>query len=253
MQPAGRALSTSFRTPIRNPRSGSGWVLNQVQQDVFRCVHPRRCPHLWRLRAHRPALAIVDLVLKMVRLRDASDYAEVGAKLEPLLDLARETGAHILETHHLGKNDRGDGDAVLGSTALFGAVDTLIELRKRDQGRVAKSLQRYGTDLAETVASLDEETGIVSAAGDLRELQIQVAMDKVRDALAGGQLTQKEARDLVEGSTALTFSALNRLLESGEVSRTGTGRKGDPFLYALAQSPDLSPLSGDPDGWSVAG
>ena len=203
------------------------------------------------LRAHRPALAIVDPVLKMVRLRDASDYAEVSAKLEPLLDLARETGAHILVTHHLGKNDRGDGDAVLGSTALFGAVDTLIELRKRDQGRVAKSLQRYGTDLAETVASLDEDTGIVSAAGDLRELQIHAAMDKVRDALAGGQLTQKEARDLVEGSTALTTVALNRLLESGELSRTGTGRKGDPFLYALAQSPDISTLSGDPDGWSV--
>lgn len=197
------------------------------------------------LRAHRPALAIVDPVLKMVRLRDASDYAEVSAKLEPLLDLARETGAHILVTHHLGKNDRGDGDAVLGSTALFGAVDTLIELRKRDQGRVAKSLQRYGTDLAETVASLVEETGIVSAAGDLRELQIQAAMDKVRDALAGGQLTQKEARDLVEGSTALTFSALNRLLESGELSRSGTGRKGDPFLYSLAT------LVGDPDAWSV--
>ena len=30
-------LATSFRTPIRNPRSGSGWVLNQVQQDVFLC------------------------------------------------------------------------------------------------------------------------------------------------------------------------------------------------------------------------
>lgn len=186
------------------------------------------------LREHTPALAIVDPVLKMVRLRDASDYAEVSAKLEPLLDLARETGAHILLTHHLGKNDRSDGDAVLGSTALFGAVDTLIELRKRDQGRVAKSLQRYGTDLPETVASLDESTGIVSAAGDLRDLQVQAAMEKVRDVLVGGQLTQKELRDEVEGNTALTSEALRRLFESGAVSRTGTGRKGDPYIYALA-------------------
>jgi len=33
------------------------------------------------------------------------------AALTPLLELARETGAHVLAVHHLGKGEREDGDS----------------------------------------------------------------------------------------------------------------------------------------------
>jgi Bifunctional DNA primase/polymerase, N-terminal/AAA domain/Primase C terminal 1 (PriCT-1) len=44
----------------------------------------------------QPALIIVDPLLKMIRVKDANDYAAVTAALEPLVTLGRETGAHVL-------------------------------------------------------------------------------------------------------------------------------------------------------------
>lgn len=185
------------------------------------------------LRERRPTLAIVDPGLKLIRLKDASDYAEVTAALEPLLDLARETGTHILVTHHLGKMDRDNGDAVLGSTALFGSVDTLLEMRKRDAGRVLQSIQRYGTDLPETVAELDQETGLVSPGGELKEVQFACLESAIVEALDGDALTEADIRNSVKGNTALIGAALRQLLDRREVTRSGSGRRGSPYVYAL--------------------
>lgn len=76
-----------------------------------------------------------------------------------MLNIARETGCHIMLVHHMSKIDRDDGDQILGSTALFAAVDSGLFMRKRDQFRTLMSLQRYGTDLEGLALSLDEETG----------------------------------------------------------------------------------------------
>ena len=43
-----------------------------------------------------PVLIIIDPILKMVRVKDVNAYAELSNALEPVLALARETGAHIL-------------------------------------------------------------------------------------------------------------------------------------------------------------
>ncbi len=71
----------------------------------------------WEAERQRPALVIVDPLLRFVRLRAAGDYAAVTTALEPLLALARDTGAHVLAVHHLGKAERSGGDGILGSTS----------------------------------------------------------------------------------------------------------------------------------------
>ena len=48
----------------------------------------------------------------MVRVRDANDYAVGTAALEPLVTLARETGAPVLAVHHEGKLTRDGGDGI---------------------------------------------------------------------------------------------------------------------------------------------
>ena len=101
-------------------------------------------------------LVIADPVLKLVRVRDSSDYAELTRELEPVIELARRTGCHIAVTHHLGKMTREGGDDVLGSTAIFGAVDTLVLFRRRkDNLRVLQTIQRYGPDLGESVVPME--------------------------------------------------------------------------------------------------
>ena len=61
----------------------------------------------------QPVLVVADPVLKLVRVRDSSDYAELTRELEPVIELARRTGCHIAVTHHLGKMTREGGDDVL--------------------------------------------------------------------------------------------------------------------------------------------
>jgi hypothetical protein len=66
----------------------------------------------------------------MARIRDEKAYAETYAALGPLIDIAREVGTHVLLTHHAGKSAKSDAiDAPLGSTAIGGAVCTLILLK----------------------------------------------------------------------------------------------------------------------------
>jgi hypothetical protein len=80
-------------------------------------------------------------LLRFVRVRDANDYAVVTAALEPLVTLARETGAHVLAVHHEGKLT---GTAVTASsaTAFFGAVDTALLLRRSEKYRTLSSAIR---------------------------------------------------------------------------------------------------------------
>ncbi|HEY1399955.1 MAG TPA: hypothetical protein VF953_00115 [Terriglobales bacterium] len=49
----------------------------------------------------------------------------------PFIDLANETGCHIMLLHHTGKADGEGGDAVIGSEGYFGSVDTLLILKGR--------------------------------------------------------------------------------------------------------------------------
>ncbi len=185
---------------------------------------------------HRPALVIIDPLLRLVRVRDANDYAEVTRALEPLLTLARESGAHLVLVHHLGKGERQGGDAILGSTALFGAVDTAILLRRhQDSARTLESIQRYGEDMPESVLVLDEERGAVRLAGTVQERKQEEAKQTIRDALAqvAEAMTEPEIREATGLQATLLALALRALVAEGSVVRSGAGRRGDPYRYAL--------------------
>src|SRR5271165_459983 len=103
------------------------------------------------VRRYKPMLIIVDTLQRFVRLDDVNDYAKVVNATTPLVTLARESGAHLLFTHHGNKKGGSDGDNVLGSTALFASVDTLLQMHSVEAGRTISSIQRYGINLEETV------------------------------------------------------------------------------------------------------
>src|SRR5262249_56000344 len=110
----------------------------------------------------KPVLIIIDPLFRLTRVKDGNDYAQVTAALEPLLVLARETGAHVLCVHHAGKGEREGGDSILGSTAIFAAVDTALMMKRSDRYRTVTSQQRYGDDLPETVLHFDPATKTTS-------------------------------------------------------------------------------------------
>ena len=187
---------------------------------------------------YHAVLAIADPALRLLRVHDSSDYAEMTTALELVVELARRSGCHICIPHHAGKMDRGGGDAVLGSTALFGSVDTLIEMRRREYGRSLLSIQRYGPDLDETVVQLDEQTGLIRLGGTIDDIKITQAGDGIKKVLAEQDaegLDESAIRERVEAATSVIARALRALVADNTVVRSGGGRKGDPYRYPAGQ------------------
>ena len=182
----------------------------------------------------RPALIIVDTMQRLIQARDLNDYAEVTRRLQPLLDLARESGATVLLNHHAGKGVRSSLDSVLGSTALTGSVDTVMVLQRTDQHRLLESIQRTGTDLPKTIVTLESESGRVGAGPTKEEADEATVADATLQALASGEsLTEAEIARAVEGKTRTKRKVLRGLFGKDQISRTGGGKKGDPFRYGL--------------------
>ncbi len=99
----------------------------------------------------------------MLNASNYNDYARVNEAIAPFQEVAH--GRHIMFLHHQGKGTASGGDRVLGSTALFGAVDALLTMARSDKVFVVDSIQRYGQDLEPTRVERDPETGLTHPAG----------------------------------------------------------------------------------------
>jgi hypothetical protein len=196
------------------------------------------------IQAHRPALVIIDTVGRVLRLRDSSGYAEVTAALDGLLRLARESGAALLLLHHSpkGSDGRDPTDAPLGSTAFAGTADVVLHLKRgRDGVRTLASVQRVGEDLEESVVVVGSD-GWPALGGTRRDVQAESVKQVLLEALrAHGEATTRELLEAVEGEWRVKLRALQTLVEKGQVLREGTGKRGDPYRYLLAE-PDNSLL-----------
>jgi hypothetical protein len=95
------------------------------------------------VRARRPVLVVIDPLFRLARIRDEKAYAETYYALGPLIDVVREAGTHVMLTHHAGKSAKADAiDSPLGSTAIGGAVSTLIHLKRTETMRTIQTVQR---------------------------------------------------------------------------------------------------------------
>jgi hypothetical protein len=183
-----------------------------------------------------PSCIIVDTLQRLILAKDLNDYAEVTTRLEPVLAISRTTGAAILLVHHAAKADRAGIDAVLGSTALTGSVDNVFLLNRTDRYRLLSSSQRIGTDLEETVITLDEAGRIHGGqqrhAADVDHLQTAL----VAAITTNPDMSRAEWLEAVEGRKQIKLEALKRVLASGTTISSGSGKKNDPFRYRLSDS-----------------
>jgi RecA-family ATPase len=188
----------------------------------------------------KPVLIIIDPLFRLVRVKDGNDYIQVTQALEPLLVLARETGAHVLCVHHAGKGDREGGDSILGSTAIFGTADTALIMRRSERYRTLCSRQRYGEDLPETVLQFDSETRTITLGASKEQEEVNRLKDSILEFLKGQKeaVTEQEIKENVEGNNRHKQTALRELVTEKKVERQGKGGKGDPFKYkcSLAHS-----------------
>jgi len=135
----------------------------------------------------------------------------------------------------------------MGSTAFFGAVDTMLHLRKSADGRRSiRSEQRYGNDLQETVIELDRATTLIVPKGTIVDVERGVVCQKITEMLesAGRWMKHAEVVEAIEARRELTGAALYSLMASNELQRVGSGKKGSPFQYAI---PSIPPPHYSPD------
>lgn len=204
---------------------------------VFAGTRPEQAV-LWlqeQLEKVDPVLVVVDTLQALLGVSDLNDYSVVTAALNPILALVRPRRAHLQFIHHAGKGERIGFDSLLGSTALQGVPDVILLMRrKEDQTRTLTSLQRSGTDLPESVVTLD----------DHREPQLgppkaEYEMDQMGEGILDYLTRQTEWQEridvlaAVEGATKLKVDALDRLYRGGKVERQGEGKKGKPYLFRI--------------------
>jgi len=186
------------------------------------------------VRQRRPVLVVIDPLFRLARIRDEKAYAETYAALGPLIDIAREAGTHVMLTHHAGKSAKVDAiDSPLGSTAIGGAVCSLILLKRTESARTVQTVQRIGHDLPETVLEFDPVARTLSLGVEKTEADRQSVAAVILEYLEAIESTKTEPEigEAVEGKTGAKRKALRLLVETGKIAREGSGRRGDPFRY----------------------
>lgn len=195
----------------------------------------------------KPTLVIIDPLFRFTRVKDGNDYTQVTNALNPLLRLARDTGTHVLCVHHTTKGDRCAEDSVLGSQAIFGSVDTLMVMKRYENYRTFQTIQRYGSDMPETILEYDTISRSVTVGSTKHDEDINIVRRAILEFLQRGSkpVTEAMINDEVEGKTVLKRKALRMLVETGEVQRDGKGGKGDPYKYHCFHVPVISKEQGN--------
>ena len=129
-------------------------------------------------------------------------------------------------------------DSPLGSTAIGGAVSTVFVLKRTENYRTIQSVQRIGSDMAETVLEFDADSRRLSLGGTRLEVDQRGCGDAIVRFLsaADGPQTQEQIRDGVEGKTTVIRAALTTLVESARVIKTGERGEAKPFMYEFPYS-----------------
>ena len=191
------------------------------------------------VRDRKPVLVVIDPLFRLTRIRDEKAYAETYAALGPLIDVTRETGTHITFSHHAGKSLKADAvDAPLGSTAIGGAVSTLVVLKRMRDHRTIETVQRVGVDLPETVLEFNSDSQTLALGGTRFDAERKSCETEILEflGLASEPQTQEQIRDGVEGQTRVIRAALTALVAAGRVARMGDGKRGKPFTYEFPNS-----------------
>lgn len=186
----------------------------------------------------KPVLLIIDPLYRLIRVKDANDYAGNSAALEPLLEIARATNTHVLCVHHNRKGDSQDiGERILGSTAIHAAFDTIINLSRnfQDNSRTIQIQQRYGEDLEECSLLFDRDTRTLSLGGSVEETRHE-ELKKRLIAYLNEQtegVTEALIMEEVEGRRVQKIRIIRELLKNNTIYRTGRGGRREPFKYAI--------------------
>jgi RecA-family ATPase len=189
-------------------------------------------------------LVVVDMVADILPLHDTNDYSEMNTKFGLLRHLAEKHRLHVCLTHHLKKaQTENAANASIGSTAIAGSIDQILRLNVDARGqRSIDTVQRYGEVIPHTLLNWDAEQRAFYLGQGMEEVREQrkeetntrrteCIFDAVRKYPGH---TMEEILSEVTGKTTELRRIFRMLCTEGHLSRAGSGSKGDPYTYRLA-------------------
>ncbi|MCH8852607.1 MAG: bifunctional DNA primase/polymerase [Planctomycetes bacterium] len=192
------------------------------------------------VKARSYQVVIIDTLADLSPCDDENDASKVMESVKPLRQIT-EAGAALMLVHHPNKSDGGEAKASRGSGALPGFVDIIMEMRRfdalrhEDTRRVLKTYSRL--DSGEQVLDLTQQGYVCTGSkfDATRRARLET-IDAILSSEAGKSVDQI-LEDWPEDQKQPYKPGLNRDLKYGVESeewtwtRTGEGKKGDPFLY----------------------
>jgi len=195
---------------------------------------------------HGYDLVVFDSLPNLWCVRDENDASETVTALLPLQAIAT-AGCAVLFVRHPRKSDGLQATTGRGSGAVSGLADAIIEMRRyvpddlQDTRRVLTIYSRY--ECFETVIRWNGG-GEYETLGSPAAYSVEAQRERLLEALVelGNGVTTADLAKAVDLPYATAAKRLDELQAAGRVTRTGTGKKGDPYRWFLASGDD------DPDG-----
>ena len=190
---------------------------------------PREIEH------HEATLAVLDPLQRFLpQGTDTGDYMHSTDALTPLIEIADRTGCAIVLPHHAKKQGGEQGDEALGSTALYGSVDTMISMNRGDGPRTIYTPDmRDGDPLDKHEIELDDH-GFLTLGLPTATTKRDKARNDISELLRDSEpLTINAIADRTDIADRTVRRAINQLLENGAIVVSGKGTKGAK-LFSLA-------------------
>jgi hypothetical protein len=164
----------------------------------------------------------------------------VQEALAPLMDAAAQGLALLIIAHHR-KGAGANGEGVRGSSALTGSVDIVLELTRPAVNygpnvRLLTSASRFDGTPPEIAVQLTADG--YCECGSVDDLRGAFEQERILSVLSsrGQSMSADDIAGEVELPRASTQRHLKDLVELRRLARTGTGRRGSPYAYAIVSS-----------------
>lgn len=188
-----------------------------------------------------PILVVIDTLQLYARIKDINSYSVVTEGMTPYQHLARESLCHFMFLHHANRGDGEAGDNVMGSTAFFAGVDTLLDYRSKKGIRTLLSVNRYGKPLEEVSVTLDPETMDLVAAGTYDQHLVNLATQAILGIMGDAVLTEAQIFERLPNYTREhLYKALMAMCAASLLHQGGQGKRNDPHTYTVPMAIPLS-------------
>jgi hypothetical protein len=189
------------------------------------------------IEAIKPVAVGLDCLRELHTLKE-NDADEMALLLRPIRQLAHETDTAIILVHHRNKHGTDPATATRGSSAIVGAVDSVLTLDASGNDEDGLTPQTVITLTAQGRYGPKQRITAHLASGlrwEIAGAAPDTTLANRIPYLLGGRDTLLDADAIAEALGAKKGSvqnALKELVKSGAVVRLGKGEKNAPYQYA---------------------